>query len=305
MDTKTNNTEDREINISRLLDAPVELVWEVWTQAEHLAKWWGPAGYSNTIADMDVRPEGVWNLVMHGPDGVDYPSKHVYKEVIPMQKIVYEHVYTPQFTATITFEAQGDKTMLRWHMLFASKAEFEEVVRTHKADQGLAQNVDKLNLYMQTQQHIRKQLKTNKMARVSTYLNFPGNTEAAFKFYQTVFGGEFTGGIQRFDSAPVPEGAPALSEEDKQLILHIELPIIGGHVLMATDAPASMGFTVTTGNNMHINLELDSKEETKRLYEALAEGGKVTMELQNMFWGAYFGSCVDKYGVSWMLNCTA
>jgi len=254
---------------------------------------------------MDVRPDGEWNLVMHGPDGTDYKNKSVFKEVLPMQRLVYEHVSAPKFTATIEFEAQGDKTMLKWHMLFQSKEQFIDVVRTFKADEGLVQNVDKLNQYIQTRQNIRKQLKTTKMARVSTYLNFPGNTEAAFNFYKSVFGGEFTGGIQRFDTAPTPPGAPVLSDEDKKLILHIELPILGGHVLMATDAPESMGFTVTTGNNMHINLEPDTKEETKRLFDALADGGKVTMDLHDMFWGAYFGSCVDKYGISWMLNCNS
>ena len=142
------------------------------------------------------------------------------------------------------------------------------------------------------------------MARVSTYLNFPGNTEAAFTFYKTIFGGEFHGGgIQRFGDIPSPEGMPALSEEDKKLILHVELPILGGHILMATDAPESMGLKVDYGNNIHINLEPDTRQETKRLYDALSDGGKVTMELQDMFWGAYFGSCTDKYGVNWMFNC--
>ena len=143
------------------------------------------------------------------------------------------------------------------------------------------------------------------MDRTSTYLNFPGNTEEAFNFYKTVFGAEFSGdGIHRFGAAPQPEGMPPLSEADKNLILHIELPITGGHILMATDAPASMGFTVTQGNNMHINLEPDTKAETKRLYDALADGGNITMPLQDMFWGAYFGSCTDKYGINWMFNCT-
>ena len=84
----------------------------------------------------------------------------------------------------------------------------------------------------------------------------------------------------------------------------MELPILGGHVLMATDAPASMGFTVEKGNNMHINLEPDTKAETKRLFDALSKDGKVTMELADMFWGAYYGSCTDKYGINWMFNCT-
>lgn len=140
------------------------------------------------------------------------------------------------------------------------------------------------------------------MARVSTYLNFPGNTEEAFLFYKSVFGGEFSGGVQRFGDFPAPEGAPVLSAADKKLILHIELPILGGHVLMATDAPESMGFTVQFGNNSYIMLEPDSRVETERLFRALSAGGLVTQELQDMFWGAYYGSCTDRFGVHWMIN---
>ena len=142
------------------------------------------------------------------------------------------------------------------------------------------------------------------MARVSTYLNFSRNTEEAFNFYKSVFGGEFGGpGIARFKDIPPSSDAPQLPESDKELVMHVELPIIGGHVLMGTDAPESMGFQVNTGNNIHINLEPDTRAETKKLFDGLSSGGKVTMELQDMFWGAYFGSCTDKYGIQWMLNC--
>jgi PhnB protein len=142
------------------------------------------------------------------------------------------------------------------------------------------------------------------MSRTSTYLNFSRNTEEAFNFYKSIFGGEFSGGgIARFNTVPHAEGMPPIAEEDKNLVMHIELPILGGHVLMATDAPESMGFHVNKGNNVYINLEPDTKEETKRLFDALSAGGKITMELQDMFWGAYYGSCTDKYGVQWMFNC--
>ena len=141
------------------------------------------------------------------------------------------------------------------------------------------------------------------MARVNTYLNFPRNTEEAFNFYKSVFGGEFSGGgIARFSDIPAGDGMPPLPEQDKNLVMHIELPILGSHVLMATDAPETMGFNVNFGNNVHISLEPDSREETKRLFDALSAGGKVTMDLQDMFWGAYYGSCTDKYGVQWMVN---
>lgn len=142
------------------------------------------------------------------------------------------------------------------------------------------------------------------MARVSTYLNFPRNTQEAFDFYKSVFGGEFSGnGVAHFSDIPPMEGAPSLAEEDKNLVMHIQLDILGGHVLMGTDAPESMGFKVNQGNNVYINLEPDTKEETKRLFDALSAGGKVEMELQDMFWGAYYGSCIDKFGIHWMFNC--
>jgi len=144
------------------------------------------------------------------------------------------------------------------------------------------------------------------MARVNTYLNFPRNTEEAFQFYKTVFGGEFGGmGIARFGDIPAQEGMPPMDEKDKNLVMHIELMITGGHVLMGTDAPESMGFHVNFGNNVHISLEPDTRAETKRLFDALSAGGKITMDLQDMFWGAYYGSVTDKYGVQWMVNCSA
>lgn len=141
------------------------------------------------------------------------------------------------------------------------------------------------------------------MSKVSTYLNFPRNTEEAFNFYKSVFGGEFIGNIARFGDIPPSEGMPPLADGDKNLVMHVALPILGGHVIMGTDAPESMGFKVSFGNSVYINLEPDTREETKRLFNALSAGGKVEMELQDMFWGDYFGSCKDKYGVQWMFNC--
>jgi PhnB protein len=141
------------------------------------------------------------------------------------------------------------------------------------------------------------------MARVSTYLNFARSTEEAFTFYKSVFGTEFMGPISRFGEIPPQPGAPPLADADRNLVMHVALPILGGHVLMGTDAPESMGFTVKLGNNVYINLEPDTRSETDRLFKALAEGGKVEMPLQEMFWGAYFGSLADRYGVNWMFNC--
>lgn len=140
------------------------------------------------------------------------------------------------------------------------------------------------------------------MASTATYLNFVDTTEEAFGFYQSVFGGEFEGPIHRFSDVPPAEGMPPLADADKNLVMHICLPILGGHKLMGTDAPASMGFHVNPGNNVHISLHPDSREETKRIFDGLMAGGTIEMPLQDMFWGAYYGSGRDKFGVQWMVN---
>ena len=143
------------------------------------------------------------------------------------------------------------------------------------------------------------------MARVSTYLNFPRNTEEAFEFYRSVFRTDYAQPIARFKDIPPQPGSPPSAPADANLVMHVGLPILGGHMLMGTDAPESMGFHVNQGNNVYINLEPDTRAETDRLFAALGAGGKVEMPLQDMFWGAYFGSLTDRFGVWWMFNCGA
>ena len=138
------------------------------------------------------------------------------------------------------------------------------------------------------------------MATFNPYLNFPGNTEEAFKLYKSVFGGEFTF-IQRFKETPMADKIPA-KEKDK--LMHIALPIGKGNVLMGTDALESMGHKLTPGNNFSISIEADSKEEAKRLFDGLSAGGKVETPLSDHFWGAYFGMFADKFGARWMINYT-
>jgi PhnB protein len=141
------------------------------------------------------------------------------------------------------------------------------------------------------------------MASVSTYLNFPRNTEEVFNFYKSVFGGEFDAPISRFREVPPMDGMPQLREEDLDLVMHVSLTILGGHQLMGTDAPESMGFNVNMGNNVYINLNPDTRVHTRELFDKLSSGGEISLELSDMFWGDYFGSCTDKYGVQWMFNC--
>jgi len=142
------------------------------------------------------------------------------------------------------------------------------------------------------------------MANFSIYLNFQRQTEEAFTFYKSIFGGEFSGGgIARFGDLPHFDGNSQFKEGDKNLIMHIELQILGGLTLMGSDTTETTGLNLVTGNNIHINLEPDTRLETDELFNKLATGGKVTMELTEMFWGSYYGTCTDKFGIQWMFNC--
>lgn len=143
------------------------------------------------------------------------------------------------------------------------------------------------------------------MARVTTYLNFARNTEEAFLFYKSVFKTEFERPIARFKDGPgSPDGKP-MPAANANLVMHVALPILGGHVLMGTDSPESTGFMLNQGNNIYINLEPDTRAETDRLFAALSQGGKAEMPLQDMFWGSYWGCVTDKFGIHWMFNCPA
>ncbi len=138
------------------------------------------------------------------------------------------------------------------------------------------------------------------MATFNPYINLPGNTEEAFNFYKSVFGGEFAA-LQRFGDTPA---ADKLSAEEKKKLMHVALPIGKGNVLMGTDALESMGHKLTFGNNFNISIEADSKEEAKRIYDGLSAGGKIETPLKDEFWGAYFGMFTDKFGIHWMVNYT-
>ncbi len=135
------------------------------------------------------------------------------------------------------------------------------------------------------------------MATINPYLNFLGNTEEAFNFYKSVFGGEFSM-IQRFKDTPEKDKIPA-SDQDK--LMHVALPI-GGNVLMGTDALESAGHRVSMGTNISLSVDAESEEEATRIFNALSAGGKVEVPLGKMFWGAYFGMFKDKFGIQWMVN---
>lgn len=139
------------------------------------------------------------------------------------------------------------------------------------------------------------------MASVSIYLNFMGNTAQAFNFYKEVFQTEFQGPMMLHKDIPARPGMPTFSEEDKNKVMHVTLPILGGMRIMGTDALESMGHKLVEGNNITINLEPDSKEETDRLFNALSQGGSDIAPMRDEFWG-YWGCCKDRFGIRWMFN---
>lgn len=137
------------------------------------------------------------------------------------------------------------------------------------------------------------------MKTVNPYLNFPGNTEEAFNFYKSVFGGEFLVVI-RFSDTPE---ADKMAEHERGKIMHIALPIgTKGVILMATDALESTGQKLLNGNNFHLAIDTDSAKETDTLFKSLSAGGTVFVSPEKMSWGAYFGMCVDKFGIQWMVS---
>lgn len=142
------------------------------------------------------------------------------------------------------------------------------------------------------------------MASINPYLNFNGNAEEVFDFYKSIFGGEFAT-VMRYGDAPgcdEAEGGNKLGEMDKDKIMHIGLPIGGkGDVLMGSDIPESMGI-LKQGDNFSISISADSKEEADRIFNGLAEGGKIEMPIADAFWGSYFGMCTDKFGIQWMVS---
>ena len=143
------------------------------------------------------------------------------------------------------------------------------------------------------------------MAIINTYLHFEGNTEEAFNFYKSVFGGEFAFVLRYGDAGQRygESGFGEVSTDEKEKIMHIALPIKNDHVLMGHDALKSTGRQINFGDNFSITVHAESREEAEKIFEKLAAGGKVAMPLADAFWGAYYGTCVDKFGIQWMMDC--
>ncbi|AYB32080.1 SRPBCC domain-containing protein [Chryseolinea soli] len=304
---------NKKITITRFFEAEPELVWLTWTESELLDQWWAPKPWHTETKAMDFSEGGHWLYAMVGPNNerhwarVDFGKIDFQKSFETTDYFVDEKgVKNTEFGETrwkIAFRAMGSGTEITVEITSASEASLQQLLAMG-FESGFTMALGNLEQYLQAQFKIRKQLKTSTKPRVTTYLNFPGNTEEAFKFYRSVFGTEFSGeGIKRFGDIPPESGHPPVPDAIKKMVLHVELPILGGHVLMATDAPKEMGMNLIQGNNMHICVEPSTRAETKKLFEALSKGGNVTMPLADMFFGAYFGEFTDRYGINWMFNC--
>lgn len=149
------STLDREVTSMRIFNAPRELVWQAWVEPQHVAQWWGPIGFTNTIHEMEVRPGGVWRLTMHGPDGVDYPNYIVFREVVRPERLVYTHgaqsVDDPhKFEVTVLFEALGKRTLLTLQAVFTSKAIRNEIAEKYGAVEGMHQTLERLAVILES-----------------------------------------------------------------------------------------------------------------------------------------------------------
>lgn len=148
------DTNPREIVGVREFDAPRDLVWQAWTDPQHLAQWWGPNGFTTTTSRFDMRAGGVWRFIMHGPDGRDYQNLITFDEIVTGERIAYRHdgsgdVEPVQFRTVVTFEDLGGRrTRITWRATFPSAAERARVIKEYGADQGLAQTMARLAAYI-------------------------------------------------------------------------------------------------------------------------------------------------------------
>ena len=137
----------RELKLVRTVDAPLNLIWEVWTEPEHLKNWWGPKGFSCTVKKMDFQEGGEWLLTLHGPDGTDFANRSIFKEIVPFEKIVFEH-FNPHFTTTVFFVPQSYGVNVEWTLLFDTAEMREIIVKTHGAEEGQKENMAKFEGYV-------------------------------------------------------------------------------------------------------------------------------------------------------------
>jgi len=312
----TVNKENNTVNVKREFAANIELVWEAWTNPDILDQWWAPKPYQTKTKSMDFREGGFWLYQMYNTASKDQQECHWCRN--DYHKIEHQKCFSgldafcdengtvntdmPRTLWTNTFTENSETTTVSIVAKYNSLADLEKIIELGFKE-GFTMALENLDQYIEAQFKLRQQNKTSNKARVCTYLNFDGKTEEAFLFYKSVFKTQFLGkGIERFEDIPADAGHPPVAESIKKMVLHVELPITGGHILMGTDAPKEMGFNLIEGTNMHICIEPETREEADRLFSELSVDGVITMPLADMFFGAYFGEFSDKYGINWMIN---
>lgn len=303
--------DNKQISVEREFKAPVDLVWLAWTEADILDQWWAPKPWVAQTKSMDFREGGHWLYAMVSPENEKHWARVDYLQIVPEKSFSaydgfcdedgHPNTSLPRNKWENSFLPREEDTVVSILLTFDSLEDLEKIIEMGFKE-GFTAGLENLDRYIEAQFQLRLQNKPDQRARVSTYVNFAGNTEAAFTFYKHVFRSEFINGIQRFGEIPTDPSQPPMPESVKKMVLHIELPILNGHILMGTDAPQEFGMTVVKGNNMHINLEPDSREEASRLFDELSVGGTIEMPLQDTFWGAYYGSFQDQFGINWMIN---
>ena len=308
----TVNKEKNSIHVEREFAAGLGMVWDCWTKSELLEQWWAPKPWRAKTKSMDFREGGQWLYAMVSPKDEHHWCRVDYKKIERAKSFSAQDGFcdadgklNPDFPRSLwnnVFEGGVETTTVSISIQYEKLADLEKIL-SMGFKEGFSMGLSNLDQYLEAQFKLRAENKKSTAPRVSTYLNFPGNTEEAFLFYKSVFKTEFIGnGLQRFGDIPVGGDNPPVADSVKHMILHVELPITGNHILMGTDAPKEMGFTLVSGNNMHISVEPETREEAKRIFDLLAAGGTVTMPLKDMFFGSYFGSLQDKYGINWMIN---
>ena len=308
----TVNKDANTIHVQREFAAGLDLVWDAWTNPKLLDQWWAPKPYRTETKTMDFREGGYWLYAMISPENVKHWCRADYKKIEVRRSFSGLDAFCDEngkvstdfprsLWSNVFFEVAATTTV-NITIQYDNLADLEKVIAMGFKE-GFTMALGNLDQYLEAQFKLRSELRQDNAARVCTYLNFPGNTEEAFLFYQSVFKTKFGGkGIQRFGDLPADANHPPVDEAVKKMVLHVELPITGNHILKGTDAPKEMGFTLVQGNNMHISVEPSTREEAKRIFDELSAGGNVSMPLQDMFFGAYFGEFTDKFGINWMIN---
>jgi PhnB protein len=282
---------DREIVMTRVFNAPRDLVFKAWTRPEHVKHWYGCNDATLRSCEIDLRPGGAYKFVLHA-HGASHTMRGVYREVVRPNRLVYTEGYVTEGFAsnealvTVTFVEQEGKTTLTINILHQSPADRDGHIKSGM-ERGAAESLDRLDAHVGTMES---------PVHVNAYLMFNGQCEAAFRLYEKVLGGKIEAMIPH-EGTPAAENVPA---DWRKKILHARMSIGGKVFLMASDCPPDRyepmkGFSVTIG--------VDEPEEADRIFHALAENGIVRLPIQKTFWATRFGMLVDQFGTPWMVNC--